>query len=132
MAEDEAVKSGVDKAKTTLAQAEAKLRAATNAAERVEAQKLVRMAQDALAQAEATLKAAEAKSAAAVSAATERVQVPAVEARKHVVKKGESLSLIAKQYYGDVHRWKELYEANKTVVGDNPDLIQPGMELVIP
>jgi nucleoid-associated protein YgaU len=26
----------------------------------------------------------------------------------------------------------KIYEANKAVIGDNPDLIKPGMELVIP
>jgi hypothetical protein len=29
-------------------------------------------------------------------------------------------------------RWKELYEKSKKVVGTNPDVIQPGMELILP
>ncbi len=69
-----------------------------------------------------------AKSAAAASAAP--AQTPQV--KKHIVQKGESLSLIAKRYYGDIHKWKQLYEANKAVIGNNPDLIQVGQELVIP
>ena len=121
MAEHETVKSGVDKAQVTLAEAEAKLRAAATAAERIDAQKLVRAAEEELKKVEQEAKKAE-EAAAAQAAAV----------KKHVVQKGESLSLIAKQYYGDIHKWKDLYEANKTVIGDNPDVIKPGQELVIP
>ena len=52
--------------------------------------------------------------------------------KKHVVAAGESLSVIAKKYYDDAGQYMKIYEANKDVIGDNPDLIQPGMELVIP
>lgn len=70
---------------------------------------------------------------AATTANAPAASQPAAPAtRKHVVKKGESLSLIAKQYYGNVRQWKKIYEANKQVVGSNPDLIQVGQELVIP
>lgn len=55
---------------------------------------------------------------------------PAV--RTHTVVKGDSLSRIAKHYYGQASRWKALYDANKAVVGPNPDLIKPGQVLVIP
>ncbi|MBK7232801.1 MAG: LysM peptidoglycan-binding domain-containing protein [Saprospiraceae bacterium] len=50
---------------------------------------------------------------------------------KHTVAKGESLSLIAKKYYKDVSKYKQIFEANKDIL-DNPDLIHPGQELVIP
>lgn len=93
-------------------------------------------------QAEAAKKEHEAASAApaveqsapvAAAPAAPAVQVSAAPTvKKHVVQKGESLSLIAKQYYGDIHKWKQLYEANKALIGDNPDRIQPGQELVIP
>jgi len=33
---------------------------------------------------------------------------------------------------GDAKRWPELYAANKDAVGDNPDMIHPGLELKIP
>ena len=33
---------------------------------------------------------------------------------------------------GDANRWPELYAANKEAVGNNPDLIHPGLELKIP
>jgi len=69
--------------------------------------------------------------AAAGAAAASAAPAPA-QVKKHIVQKGESLSLIAKHYYGDIHKWKQLYEANKAVIGDNPDRIQIGQELVIP
>jgi len=52
--------------------------------------------------------------------------------KTHTVDKGESLWAIAEQELGDGKRWKEIYEANKDVIGDNPDLIKPGQELKIP
>ena len=52
--------------------------------------------------------------------------------QKHVVESGESLSVIAKKYYDDAGKYLKIYEANKDVIGDDPNLIQPGMELVIP
>lgn len=56
---------------------------------------------------------------------------PPHEGRTHTVKPGESLSKIAKEYYGDASRWPEIYEANRDKIKD-PDLIHPGQEFVIP
>jgi hypothetical protein len=50
----------------------------------------------------------------------------------YVVSEGDYLIKIAKQVYGDSSRWREIYDANKDLIGSNPDLIQPGMELTIP
>ena len=49
----------------------------------------------------------------------------------YTVKSGDSLSKIAKQYYGDAMQWKKIHEANKDQIS-NPDLIQPGWVLKIP
>ena len=46
-----------------------------------------------------------------------------------VVKKGDSLWALAKRLYGDGSKWQQLYELNKDVIGDNPNLIQPGTKL---
>lgn len=50
---------------------------------------------------------------------------------RHVVKSGESLSKIAKHYYGDAMKYKQIFEANTNVL-KNPDLIHPDQVLVIP
>jgi len=49
----------------------------------------------------------------------------------HEVQKGESLSLIAKKYYGDPMMYKKIFEANTDQL-KNPDLIHPGQKLIIP
>ncbi len=50
---------------------------------------------------------------------------------RHTVESGESLSKIAKQYYGDPMKYNEIFKANRDKL-KNPDLIHPGQELVIP
>ncbi|HPF11326.1 MAG TPA: LysM peptidoglycan-binding domain-containing protein [Flavobacteriaceae bacterium] len=50
---------------------------------------------------------------------------------KHTVEKGESLSKIAKHYYGDPMKYQAIFKANTNIL-KNPDLIHPGQELVIP
>ena len=55
----------------------------------------------------------------------------AKKGRTHTVAKGESLSKLARQYYGDVKQWKKIFEANKDIL-KNPNLIHPGQKLRIP
>lgn len=50
--------------------------------------------------------------------------------RTYTVKSGDTLSGIANEYDGVT--WQQIYEANKVLIGSNPNLIQPGMVLVIP
>lgn len=50
---------------------------------------------------------------------------------RHVVKSGESLSKIAKHYYGDPMKYKQIFEANTNIL-NNPDMIHPDQVLVIP
>lgn len=49
----------------------------------------------------------------------------------HVVKPGESLSKIAKTHLDDANRYMDIFNANKDKLKD-PNMIQPGQELVIP
>ncbi len=50
---------------------------------------------------------------------------------RHVVQRGESLSKIAKHYYGDPMKYKQIFSANTNIL-KNPDLIHPDQVLVIP
>jgi uncharacterized protein YidB (DUF937 family) len=49
----------------------------------------------------------------------------------YTVASGDSLSRIAKRYYGDANQWRKIFEANRDQI-DNPDLIHPGQKLKIP
>ncbi len=51
--------------------------------------------------------------------------------RIHVVAKGDSLSAIAKKYYGDGNKYMKIFDANKDQLKD-PDKIQVGQKLRIP
>ena len=51
--------------------------------------------------------------------------------QSYTVKSGDSLSKIAKHFYGDGSKWHQIYEANRDTI-KNPDLIHPGQELTIP
>jgi hypothetical protein len=52
--------------------------------------------------------------------------------RYHTVMPGDWLSKLAKTFYGDEFKWPIIYEANRDVIGKNPDLIKPGEKLLIP
>jgi nucleoid-associated protein YgaU len=54
-----------------------------------------------------------------------------VPQQKYTVKSGDTLSKIAKQYYGDANQYMKVFNANKGLLKD-PDKIQVGQELVIP
>ena len=49
----------------------------------------------------------------------------------YVIQKGDSLSAIAKRYYGDAKEYPRIFEANREVIKD-PDLIYPGQKIRIP
>ena len=55
----------------------------------------------------------------------------AAAARTYSVKLGDTLSKIAKQFYGDAGQYMKIFEANKDKLKD-PDQIQVGQELKIP
>ena len=55
----------------------------------------------------------------------------AADTQTYTVKSGDSLSKIAKHFYGDGSKWHQIYEANQDKI-KNPDLIHPGQELTIP
>ena len=59
------------------------------------------------------------------------VAVEEPESDFYEVKSGDSLSKIAKAYYGDAMKYPTIFEANKPMLAD-PDKIYPGQMLRIP
>jgi len=51
--------------------------------------------------------------------------------QNYTVQRGDTLSHIAKQFYGRAGEWNAIFEANRDQL-DDPDLIQPGQVLKIP
>ena len=66
--------------------------------------------------------------AAPVAAATPAQSAPP---RVHTVESGDTLSKIAKQYYGDPNQYPKIFQANTPMIKD-PDEIYPGQVLLIP
>lgn len=54
-----------------------------------------------------------------------------ISSRVHLVANGETLSGIAKRYYGSAREWRKIYEANKSSI-TNKDNVRVGTKLVIP
>lgn len=50
---------------------------------------------------------------------------------RHTVASGETLGKIAKHYYGDAMKYKQIFAANSDLL-KNPDVIHPDQELIIP
>ncbi len=51
--------------------------------------------------------------------------------RTYIVQSGDTLSKIAKEYYGDANRYMDIFNANTDQLSD-PNKIQVGQELIIP
>ena len=87
---------------------------------------------DARAQKEASERGEGAKSAeaAATSEAAPAADAPSAP-QTYVVQAGDSLSAISEKMYGDTKYWDTIFEHNKDKISD-PNMIQPGQELVIP
>ena len=59
---------------------------------------------------------------------------PAEEVSKdefYEIKKGDTLSAIAKQFYGNASQYVRIFEANREIISD-PDKIYPGQKIRIP
>jgi nucleoid-associated protein YgaU len=52
-------------------------------------------------------------------------------AQYYVVQRGDSLSKIAKEFYGDMSLYPKIFEANRDIL-DDPNKIKPGQRLRIP
>jgi nucleoid-associated protein YgaU len=51
--------------------------------------------------------------------------------RFHVVRAGETLSDISRQYYGSADKWQKILGTDHLPI-ENPSKIRPGMKLIIP
>jgi len=58
---------------------------------------------------------------------TEKIQTQ----KFHIVRKTETLSDVARQYYGSPAKWQKIYNANRNVV-TNPNALRPGTKLILP
>ena len=59
------------------------------------------------------------------------VEAPEPESQWHTVVSGDTLSKIAKKFYGDANKYNGIFEANKPMLS-HPDKIYPGQMLRIP
>ena len=50
----------------------------------------------------------------------------------YVIQPGDTLATIAHDFYGSQAKWPIIYQANKDVIGPNPNLLRPGRTIVIP
>ena len=66
-----------------------------------------------------------------VNSGTTPVQPTSTGVRSYTIKSGDSLSKIAKKYYGNANEWQKIYKANQDKIKD-PDLIHPGQQIIIP
>ncbi|HUU84128.1 MAG TPA: LysM domain-containing protein [Phycisphaerae bacterium] len=61
----------------------------------------------------------------------EPTPMPGVSGKTHIVAKGDTLFALARRYYSNEGRWKDIWAANRSAVA-NPNVIHVGQELVIP
>ncbi|MDF1867516.1 MAG: peptidoglycan-binding protein LysM, partial [Saprospiraceae bacterium] len=66
-----------------------------------------------------------------IATVEDNIVIVSPPAQFHEVKSGDSLSKIAKQYYGNAMKYPVIFEANKPMLTD-PDKIYPGQMLRIP
>jgi nucleoid-associated protein YgaU len=59
------------------------------------------------------------------------VPQPKEKVEYYVIVKGDTLSAIAKKYYGDANKYPRIFEANREVIKD-ANLIFPGQKIRIP
>ncbi|WP_304334370.1 peptidoglycan-binding protein LysM [Conchiformibius steedae] len=81
--------------------------------------------------AEAAARRESAEAEGGAPSAAENAEAAATQSRFHDVVKGDTLSAIAKQYYGDANQYNKIFEANKPMLTD-PNKIYPGQKLRIP
>ena len=79
----------------------------------------------------AVLIAGNIKGVAEVKAEEMTAPAQTAEVEFYVIKKGDTLSAIAKKFYGNANAYPRIFEANREVIKD-ADLIFPGQKIRIP
>ncbi len=88
-------------------------------------------AQSAAAMEKAVLMAGNIEGVASVDASGVKAPQQTESVEFYVIQKGDTLSAIAKHFYGNANEYPKLFEANREVIKD-PDLIYPGQTIRIP
>ncbi len=57
---------------------------------------------------------------------------PAATFDEYMVEAGDTLRFIAQQVYGDPAQWPRIYDANREIIGPDPDTLSAGTRLSIP
>ncbi len=73
----------------------------------------------------------EAIAAAKADALEAQAAIEAAQVEYYTIESGDTLGKIAKHFYGDAMKYKELFAANREVIED-PDKIFPGQKIRIP
>ena len=66
-----------------------------------------------------------------IEAPEQKAEEKKIASEFYEIQSGDSLSKIAKKYYGDAGKYTQIFEANKEVILD-PDKIYPGQQIRIP
>lgn len=49
----------------------------------------------------------------------------------HIIRQGETLSIISYKYYGSANKWQMIFKANRNVIND-VNKLRPGTKIIIP
>ena len=60
-----------------------------------------------------------------------KAPAPEAETEYYTIESGDTLSALAKKYYGNAMQYTKIFEANRGVISD-PDKIYPGQKIRIP
>jgi len=67
-----------------------------------------------------------------IQASKEAQMAQATPGTSYTVQQGDTLSSIAQQVYGNSNVWGVIYDANRQVIGNDPNRLVPGEVLSIP
>ena len=69
---------------------------------------------------------------ASAAPTTPATPTSSAEMETYDVQPGDTLLSIAEQFYGDSTKWRRIYDANRDVIGDDPDKLKVDTKLKIP